>query len=670
MLWVPAEYLDQRSIASLFRLRGLATLAIMTGYLFFAPVVVATDAFTDEDKFTRPTPQEEAMAVALDIHALEQLRVDAIAWLPQYHDQPVVDTLIQLTDQGQPIKVRYAAFEALAKLTGIVDLGHDRDKWQQWWSDHRDLPQAHWHQRLLENIASYAERLAQRQEWTQARLIEAQRKVYRSESAADRPNLLIQMLDDRLEGIRSLAIDIMSKELVDGEPPGEELRQTLIELLADPSPNLRRGAARLLHELNDQRAATVVAQKMAAGQETEPNVLRAYLLLLAKMPRPEAAEAALHLLDNPQFCGEAAGLLASTAEKKMLEVPQVNDALKKVRALLTDDRLPKPQFVTLLGAIGNDTDWKRIEVWLDSPDTRIREAAAEIWARSDRLLQPLVVRAGDSIIQPIVIEAAIRRGNQRQTLMVLIDHKPQQQQPAEAWQEALIQMVRRIAAHSPHSAVDAQQKLVELNESLSTQDMLLTAAIDVIAPHNDLPGIAAHRSILVELLLRRATIRSGEANPQAAIEDYKHVAMLTPLDDEHQHRYIRGLMAARLDGNYIEGAIELAEQILKADQSLPASANIGRIGSMFLDAAEKALDAGQADQTDQILRGLSPLLGDKTPSDLIKRRNDLEARRKLIDLPTQGNAGTEQSSDTTLSAHDLAHRGQLDPIQLAAEVSK
>lgn len=669
MLWVHTKSLPQRTLASLSHQHSLATLAVVTGYLFVAPVAVATDEFAHENKLTRSTPQKEATAVSLDIHALEQLRVDAIARLPQYHNQSVASTLIHLTDQGQPITVRCAAFEALAKLTGIVDLGHDRDKWQQWWGEHRTLSPSHWHQRLLDNFANYAERLVQRQEWTLARLIEAQRKVYRSESAANRPNLLIQMLDDRLEGIRSLAIDIMSKELINGEPPGEKLRQTLIELLADPSPNLRHGAARLLHELNEERAATVVAQKIAAGQETAPNVFRTYLLLLTKMPRPEAAETALHLLDNPQFCGEAADLLASAAEKQMLEVPQVNAALKKVRALITGDRLPEPQFVTLLGVIGSDAEWKRIEGWLDNPDTRIREAAAEAWARSDRLLEPLAVRAGDSIIQPIVIEAAIRRGNQRQTLMALIDHKPRQQQPAKAWQEALIQMVRRIAVHSPHSAVDAQTKLVELNESLTIQDMLLTAAIGVIATRNDLPQLAAHRSILVELLLRRATIRSGKTDPQAAIEDYKHIAMLTPLDDEHQHRYIRGLMAARLDSNYIEGAIELAEQILKADQPLPTSASIGRVGSMFLDAAEKALDAGQTDQTDQILRSLAPLLGDKIPANLIKRYNDLEARRKLIELSTQDNDKTGKSSNTVLSTHNLAHREQLDPIQLAQKSS-
>src|SRR5699024_1342539 len=100
---------------------------------------------------------------------------------------------------------------------------------------------------------------------------------------------------------------------------------------------------------------------------------------------------------------------------------------------------------SLLARVGDDQDWQRIADWLDSPDAALKRAAATAWAASGRSLQVLADRAVDPIIEPIVIAAALRTGDDPWTLRSLVQHRPEQPQAAEAWEEALVAMSERVA---------------------------------------------------------------------------------------------------------------------------------------------------------------------------------------------------------------------------------
>ena len=99
--------------------------------------------------------------------------------------------------------------------------------------------------------------------------------------------------------------------------------------------------------------------------------------------------------------------------------------------------------IELLGRLASEEDWVRIEHWMDNGDADVKIAAAQASVRSTRPLAALVRRRNDPIIQPILILAAQKRGQSEETMLALIGIKPTQDQSAQAWQNALVEMARR-----------------------------------------------------------------------------------------------------------------------------------------------------------------------------------------------------------------------------------
>lgn len=595
-----------------------------------------------------PSPEQEAAAVAADPYALVELRVAAIGRLPDHRTQRIAAVLIRLTDEDQPATVRAAAFDALARLSGVLDLGDDVVKWRQWWARHRDLAEHEWQMRLIDHFARRALELREQQQWMQDKLVEVQRQLYRAMPPADRPEALVAMLGDRLEATRNLAMDLMGQRLVEPEQVGPELRQALMARLDDPSPPIRRRATLLLRDLSDEAAADAVARRLVIGAEQDRSVLRAYLLLLARIPRRPAVDEALRFLGDPELRDGAAAVLAAAADDHMLNDEQASVALKMVRQQLRGDRLPRPQVVALLGRIGDDRDWRRIAGWLDSDNDAVRESAAQTWARSSRSLQPLAERAGDPVIQPIVIVAATQRGNRGDTLLALIEHKPAQQQAAESWQRAVVAMAARVP---PTAAIVAQRKLAQRDEPLALRDQLLTATIDAIAPGGGAARVHAHSKILADLLLTRAAVRFDDGDPQAALDDYKRLATLPTLEPDQQQRYHHDLLRARLEVGAIDEAFALAEQVLKADDRPPQSSDTARqIAALFLHAADRSLAAGQLKQTRQVLKGLDVLFNGALPNELADQVTDLQTRLNLAASPP-GPVGDGAAPSSTATAN-------------------
>src|SRR5690606_19742849 len=112
---------------------------------------------------------------------------------------------------------------------------------------------------------------------------------------------------------------------------------------------------------------------------------------------------------------------------------QADQAARTCREHIRDGKLPDPQAIGLLGLIGNETDWVRIEQWLDSDNEAVKEAAALAWGRSTRPLLPLIQRATDLVIRPNAFVAASRRGDDSATLIALIDCRLEQDPRLREW---------------------------------------------------------------------------------------------------------------------------------------------------------------------------------------------------------------------------------------------
>ncbi len=602
--------------------RGWKVTAALLAISMAAGPVAAQQAQGTADRPAEPAmvSAEEAAAVAADRFALLELRVQAIGLLAEHRTQRVAGVLIDLVSVGEQPEVRAAAFNALANLACVHDIGTSEPGWRAWWAEHRDLPAEVWYQRLLSNFARHNADLAARQKWAQDRLLEAQRLIYEAMPSAERPAALLNMLSDPLDPVRLLGMELIHRRLVEGEPPDNALLTAVRGRLDDRSAAIRRRAALVLRDMADGEAADTLARRLVVAMEKDPAAIRAYLLLLTQVPRKEAVVAALDMLADPRFSAEAAGVLVAAAEHNMLEPRQAELAARVCREHVRDGRLPEPQAIALLGLIGNDGDWVRIEQWLDSDNEAVKEAAALAWGKSDRPLLPLVQRAGDLVIRPNALVAAARRGGDTATLLALVDARLEQDQRLRDWQEALVAMAGRVP---PRGVLQAEAELARTGQPVALRERFVAAAIDAQA--NNEPDNRA--DALVDLLLRRADIRLESSDFQGAIVDYKRIDELAAaLDARQQRRFDRGLLQARLAVGYTDGAVEVARSMLEADNPTPDPEVVPFIIDAFTRAIDRHLEAKADQRAMQTLTALRSLFGQNVPEVYRTAINELDVR--------------------------------------------
>jgi hypothetical protein len=573
----------------------------------------AMGRFDRDDKWRR-----ELEEVAEDEGKADTERARAIAALGRFREKSVAGTLIDLTELDQPPAVQEAAFGALATLTGIDSFGADRGAWNQWYREARGLSDTKWHRHLVENFTRRAASGHAKRQQLEDRLLESQRALYRTTSPQDRPAVLAYMLADPLPPIRQLGMDLIQQRLVEGQAFDEPLREALRARLEDPVPEIRQRAALRLRDLADEPAADVVAQRLDEGLEQVAGVLRANLLLMATLPRAGAADPALNMLARPELRAEAAGALAAMYEADLLSRRQAEKARKELRRVMRDQTTPAPAEIILLAAVGDEDDWNRVARWVEHPDSAIKEAAARAWAQSDHSLKLLAERAGDPIIQPIVIAAAIERGNDPWTLTALVPHRPDQAFAVEQWERALVALAGRV---EPEAVMKAADALTQRSASPALIESLYTASIDRYADAEQKPATWP------ELVLRRAQLRLTEGEPALAAADFERLAgenaRLTAAQRDARDR---GLIRAYLEINADDKAINAIMALLgDGNGGLRAGATDDPIMGQVIDAAEAHAKAGRDKQAIALLDRLRDMLGPKISPSIATRAAVLRA---------------------------------------------
>lgn len=567
---------------------------------------------------------ERLVTIATDAAYSTVERRGAILALGHHRTQEVAGQLVALTGLDQPEPLQEAAFESLGTLTGLTEYGRDRGAWLDWWRSARRWPPARWHERVMANLARRDAVRRQQQVLIEDRLLDSQRALYRTTTPEDRPAVLAYMLADALEPIRHLAIDLSLQRLVDDLPFDEPLRDALRGRFGDDSPSIRQRAALLLRDLADQPSSDRAAAVLQGRAEQNVTVLRAYLLLLARMPRRVAVEPSLELLSEATVRDEAAAALAAALDAGMVDKKQANDAGKRIRRILESNPLPSPSLATLLAKVGNDDDWGRIARWIDSEDAALRRAAASAWAESDRPLAPLAARVGDPVIEPLVVAAAVRRGRDPATLRALSEHRPQQPAATAAWQEALVAMSGRVAAGV---VLETVQRVEVAGGDAALLDRMLSAAI-----HRDDPGAPGPEQV-VPLVLKRAEMRLASGNPAAALQDYARVAAAQAqlpatarLSRDAADRLARGRIHAHLRVGQIDEAFDVARDLIGPTGpggGMPRTDD--PVVDQFLEAARAHAEAGRRDPTRRMLNRLRLLLGPAIKPEIAQRIALLEA---------------------------------------------
>lgn len=584
----------------------------------------AMGRFSDHSKWRR-----ELEGLAGDEGKSSTERRRAIAALGRFREQSVAEALIELTSVQQPAAVQDAAFEALATLTGIDSLGADRQAWQRWYQDAGRLSDAKWHRHLVENFTRRAASGHAKRQQLEDRLLEAQRALYRTTSPQDRQAVLVYMLADPLPPIRQLGMDLIQQRLVEGQAFDQPLREALRARLDDPVPEIRQRAALRLRDLADAPAADIVARRLDSEAEQVTSVLRADLLLMAAMPRAGAADAALSMLARAQLRAEAAAALAAMHEAGLLSRKHAERARRELRRALEDDpTAPAPAQIALLAAVGDDDDWNRIAGWVDSPDPAVKESAARAWAASDRSLKLLAERADDPIIQPIVIAAAIERGDDPWTLTALLAHRPEQAFAIEQWERALVALAGRITPEAVLKAGDALA--ARHNDATALIESMYSACLDATRGQpdaDDQDQTPAKPEGWHVLLLRRGQLRLIHDKPELAAADLEQLSGADGrLSAAQRDQRDRGLIAAYLETGDDQQAIKAITAVLgDGNGGLRPGATDDPIVGQVVDAAETHARAGRDEQALALLDQLRGLLGPRISPVIANRASMIRA---------------------------------------------
>ena len=579
---------------------------------------------------------EMVAKLAGDRAAPTHSRLIATVALGHHRTQQAAGMLVPLLDVTQTAPVRAAAFTSLTRLTGIDDHGADRDRWLMWWSQAKAMSTSDWQKHLLANFARRSEALAKQRAVLQERLITSMRQRYRAVAKEEREGVLIGMLSDPLDAVRELSLDLI-REIVNTEQVGVTLTTALITRLDDTSPGVRAAATLLLRDLKNAEAADIVAKRLADEAEGDRTVLRSYLLMMKRQPRLAAIGPAIALLADSTVRSEAAGALLAGFENEppLLGTDQKQRVADFLRGQLALDATPEPRFVELLGRVGNDDDFKQIRSWLDHEVDAVKEAAAKTWAASNRTLAPLAQRAGDPIIQAIVIPAATQRGESGDTLLALVEHRPKTEQIAVAWGRALVAMAPRV---DPDAVVAADRRLMTTTDLSDLRLQMLSAAISPLllraaATTGEVATInVTERQFftlsLIDLLHARAEVRIKAGDGKAAMADLDRVTQLKiDLATSQQHRHDLIAIHARILSNELDEAfVKVGKYLTGEPPAQSEQAMRDMVIDLVLQCADQCATAKQSERAGQIVARLRARLIRPVPLRLETRVAAVEER--------------------------------------------
>ena len=630
--------------------------------LFVAPLLKRMGWFARDDV---PPGVDYAAALgrSMDIETAPKVIALAKSWLAPvrkrtlateslgYYVHPTsADALLELIRGKQPPPVRDAAGAALAQLSGEQRYARDVDKWRAWHRRLADLTSEAWLQAVIEQRHHHQQGRADVAQQESAaklaaaiakgdatavqlgtafqRLVDFQEKLYRATPQPQRQALLVQWLSMEQAQVRQKAVELAKLR----DTADEALREALRQRLADPLAEIRHDATLVLWRLSDEPAARVAADHLVKDSEPELKVQKALLLMISGMPQAKAVAPAMARLADPQLRPEAAAALTAAIDQGMTTAQQRSELAREVAELLEQlplIHLPEPQIVALLGRVADEQDWKRIAYWLDAEDEKVKEAAANALANSDRSLLPLALRADDKHIQRIVIKAARQRGRDPATLLALIDHKPADDRIAAQWQLALQAMAPRVPVEA---LVNADDKLVRLQQNGTLREGLLTAAINPLLEQPAQVQVDQAR-VLTELLMRRASIRLNGGEPQAAITDLVQIEKLAvaKLDSPLAYRVAIIRLTARLALGEFEPAQDQAQALLTgtpADRLKQVRLDIAKA---YLNTAQRHIDGDQSARAVEVLARLRQLMGQSLPAQVESRFNDLQGRASQAD---------------------------------------
>ncbi|MEX2671947.1 MAG: HEAT repeat domain-containing protein [Phycisphaeraceae bacterium] len=484
-------------------------------------------------------------------------RLGAIESLAQHRQTEVVELLLSLIEPDHAWAVRSAAFDSLARLSGLHALGTDVESWQQWWARASSLEADQWQSSLLRNFSNRNAELAKQVQVSVDRLVTAHNRLYDAAAESGRPAMLEQMLRDPMEDLRLLALRLIERRVLNAQPVEGEVRAAMRQCLTDRAAAVRIKSATVLETLADAEAAELAIDLLLA--ERSRSVQSAYLTLMARVPRAEAVEPALWLMQEQRVQSAAADCLRAAFDAGLMLGPQIQRARQITRRHFADEEAETDRaMLRLLSHIGQEEDLEILVAHLEHEDPAVRLTAARGFRREHWPLEPLLAVLSESDLAPVVMEVAEQRGQKLVTVEHLLANEPESSDVdlLAAWEESLGAVASRLSAEA----------VVQLDGQLGEKDRpelharLLKAAAALESGDWD-NGLAGGR---IEAALRLARLQTQSEEFEAAEAVYDRLATRSStLSIEQRKRLALGRTAVLLHQGKVEAAAVLNATVLE-----------------------------------------------------------------------------------------------------------
>ena len=247
-------------------------------------------------------------------------RLAVIRAMGRVVQKPVAETLVGIvTDSTEDAPIRVAAGEALQTLGGVPVNGSDSRLWSAWWAARQADSPLVWRTRVLAEqhawIESDDDRAREQVRQFKASVRRLLLNQYTVAPAQDRARIWLSFLNDPDADVREIGASILPEAVQSGYPITDEVHRRLIDLVSDPSAEVRLQAVQSVTALADPNALDPILTQIQV--ESNPQVK---VSLLRAVGQPGIGSVrALGVLEqalrevSPETAAAAAGAIRSLA---------------------------------------------------------------------------------------------------------------------------------------------------------------------------------------------------------------------------------------------------------------------------------------------------------------------------------------------------------------------
>jgi len=335
------------------------------------------------------------------------VRLSAIEALGGIMDPRAVAALVEVA--GDPsAEVASAASRALADMTGVAEFAATPDRWADWWSRHKDEPEAVFLRGLARRFRAELARRQADLAVTEDRLSRLLNEIYEVADTDAKIRLIQAHLEDALLQVRLVAArqaTSLAREVLGAGNGGRQAAQPILQILqkhvADDAPAVRAAVADALAAWQETSAGPVLLARLDVEKTSE--VRAALAAALGALKVGEAVPKLVSMLGAASSAEviKAAGALGALGDRTALGAAAVEPALEPLSRLARTAPDPAVREATCraLAKIAHPAAEEALVAALQDQSASVRFSAAQglgnLGRAGDPTVQALAARLQD-----------------------------------------------------------------------------------------------------------------------------------------------------------------------------------------------------------------------------------------------------------------------------------